>query len=136
MKNLKRKSKQMDEKIIITFLGTNGWYATETGHTTCVLMDTRNSYIILDAGTGIYKIDKYITNDKPIYLFLSHFHLEHICGLHILNKFHFRQEMTICCYHGGKKLLENIVKQPYTLALTDLSFKVKIKELDEGINNG
>jgi len=53
----------------VIFLGTNGWYDTKTGNTPCVLIDTKTHYIILDAGDGIYKLDKYITTQKPIYLF-------------------------------------------------------------------
>ena len=79
------------------FLGTNGWYDTETGNTTCILIETDDYFILLDAGNGFYKIDQHIasTTKKPIYLFLSHFHLDHIVGLHILNKFDFSQRMRI-----------------------------------------
>ena len=60
----------------MTFLGTNGWYSSKTGLTPCVLIDSKEGYIVLDAGEGIQKLDKYITDDKkPIYLFLSHFSL-------------------------------------------------------------
>lgn len=52
----------------IIFLGTNGWYDTDTGNTTCALIDTKSCYIILDAGNGIYKADKYIKENKPVYL--------------------------------------------------------------------
>ena len=44
----------------VTFLGTNGWYASDTGNTVSILIETENFYIILDAGDGIYKIDTYI----------------------------------------------------------------------------
>jgi len=73
----------------IIFLGTNGWYDTKTGNTTCTLIETEDYFIILDAGNGLYKIDQYITSTskRPIYLFLSHFHLDHIVGLHIMSKF-------------------------------------------------
>ncbi len=71
----------------ITFLGTNGWYDTSTGNTICILVETDKYNIVLDAGNGLYKIDRYISSEKPVYLFLSHFHLDHIIGLHILGKF-------------------------------------------------
>ncbi|MEK7333592.1 MAG: ribonuclease Z, partial [Nitrospirota bacterium] len=58
----------------ITFLGTNGWYDTATGNTICILVETERYDIILDAGNGLYKADRYISNKKPVYLFLSHFH--------------------------------------------------------------
>ena len=101
----------MTNDIKVHFLGTNGWYSSQTGDTTCHLLELPNCYIILDAGNAIYKIDEHIIENKPIYLFLSHFHMDHIFGLHILNKFHFEQTLTICCYDGGEKILNNILKQ-------------------------
>ena len=58
----------------------------ETGNTICILIKTKDYYVILDAGSGIHKIDDFCKKKKPAYLFLSHFHLDHIFGLHILNK--------------------------------------------------
>jgi ribonuclease BN (tRNA processing enzyme) len=86
----------MNKSLRIITLGTNGWFATSTGRTTCVLIDAPEAYVILDAGTAIQDIDLYINDeDKPIYLFLSHFHMDHICGIHILNKFSFKQGLNI-----------------------------------------
>jgi ribonuclease BN (tRNA processing enzyme) len=117
------------EKIKVRFLGTNGWYDTETGNTICVLIETPHEYVILDAGNGLYKIDQYIKTNKPIYLFLSHFHLDHIEGLHILAKFRFRQGMTIIVQPGGKKLLDSVIRQPFTLAIKDLKMKTRVVEI-------
>ena len=122
----------MNDKIKVVFLGTNGWYDSETGHTTCVLLDTKKCYIILDAGSGIYKIDKYITEEKPVFLFLTHFHLDHINGLHILNKFLFKKGLVICCYEGGKQYLDTIINHPYTMPLDQLPYTVKVCELKQG----
>ena len=70
----------------VTFLGTNGWYDTVTGNTCTVLIQAKEYDIILDAGNGIAKADQYITQDKPAYFFISHFHIDHIAGLHTLVK--------------------------------------------------
>ncbi len=118
----------------IIFLGTNGWYDTKTGNTPCVLIETKAHYIILDAGDGIYKIDRFITADKPIFLFLSHFHLDHISGLHILNKFSFKQTFHIYGQKGTKEILKRIICHPYTIPFEKLLFKVKFHELAEGIH--
>lgn len=68
----------------ITFLGTNGWFDTHTGATSCVFLDTKDCYIVLDAGSGFYKVPSLLKEDKPIYLLLTHLHLDHICGLQML----------------------------------------------------
>lgn len=137
-KTMKRKNKQTGAKAIkIFFLGTNGWYDTETGNTICILLDTEKAYIILDAGDGLYKADRYITDTKkPIYLFLSHFHLDHISGLHVLDKFKFPQGLTVCFSQGGKSILDAIIRQPYTIAFSDLGLQVNFKELVEGRPEG
>jgi len=119
----------------VIFLGTNGWYDTETGNTTCILIETDDYFVILDAGNGFYKIDQYIRSKKPIYLFLSHFHLDHIIGLHILNKFDFDQGMRIYGQVGTKDILDTIINEPYTVPIAKLPFKVEVHELSEGLHN-
>lgn len=117
----------------IIFLGTNGWYCTDTGNTTCTLIDTDRYYIILDAGEGFYKIGKYATADKPFYLFLSHLHLDHISGLHVLNKFKFKQGLQIYGQVGTNNGLKTIIASPFTQPIDEMPYKVEIKELAEGV---
>lgn len=115
----------------ITFLGTNGWYDTSTGNTICILLETDKYNIILDAGNGLYKIDRYITPENPAYLFLSHFHLDHIIGLHILNKFNLRQGLYICGQTGTKDILNTIINLPFSMPLNRLGYKIEIYDLPE-----
>ena len=119
-------------KMKIIFLGTNGWYSTGTGNTPSILIDSNDHYTILDAGDGIYKVDKYIKTEKPIYLFLSHFHLEHIFGLHILVKFKFKQPLRIYGKVGTKDIVNLIVNSPFTVPVDKLPYKVLVEELTEG----
>lgn len=121
----------------ITFLGTNGWYATNTGNTICILIETKDCFIVLDAGDGFYKLDKYIKSDKPIYLFLSHFHLDHIVGLHCKNKFDFKQGVKIYGQKGSKDILNEVINEPFTLGLKDkrVGFNIEVYELPEQANN-
>lgn len=116
----------------IIFLGTNGWYDTKTGDTNCVLIDSPKYYLILDAGNGFYKIDKYIKKDKPIYLFIGHLHIDHISGLHILSKFRFKTALKIFSYSGAKKDLITFLNHPFTMPYQELPYKVEINELTEG----
>ncbi|MDD3296608.1 MAG: MBL fold metallo-hydrolase [Candidatus Omnitrophica bacterium] len=115
----------------IIFLGTNGWYDTGSGNTTCILIETKNEFIVLDAGGGIYKLDKYIRSKKPIYLFLSHIHLDHIIGLHTLAKFKFSQGIDLYCAPGIKKLLTRVITSPYTVSLDRLKTSIRLKELSK-----
>jgi len=123
----------------IYFLGTNGWYSSPTGDTPCILIDSKDHYVVFDAGNAIYKIDKYIKEDKPVSLFLSHFHIDHISGLHILNKFNFKQGIDVYFARGRKKDFNIFVNPPYTIGITKskknvyvLKTDIRLHELEEG----
>lgn len=119
----------------IKILGTNGWYSTETGNTICILIESKSCYVVLDAGEGMKNLDQHIKSGLPIFLFLSHFHFDHISGFHILNKFQFTQPMKIFGQPGTKDMLGTIIAHPYTLPPEELKTKIIIEELSEGINS-
>lgn len=119
----------------ITFLGTNGWYDTLTGNTSSVLIQSEEYDIILDAGNGFAKADRYITQDRPAYLFISHFHLDHITGLHTLVKFIFEKGLTICGQRGTAEVLSRIIAEPFTVPFTQLPYPVRFMELEEGMHS-
>ncbi|HWR01106.1 MAG TPA: MBL fold metallo-hydrolase [Chlorobaculum sp.] len=114
----------------VVFLGTNGWYDTPAGNTICILIDIEKASIILDAGSGLYKADRYFSAGKPVHLFLSHLHLDHIIGLHLLNKFDIPQGLTIHCRKGDKESLNKIIAPPYSLPFSSLPYSVDIEEVD------
>jgi ribonuclease BN (tRNA processing enzyme) len=113
----------------VVFLGTNGWYDTETGNTICVLLITEKYHIIFDAGNGLHKIDHYCAGKRPAYLFLSHFHFDHIIGLHTLNKIKCFRELHIFGPKGTKEILRKLLNKPYTMPIPQLPFDVEIYEL-------
>ena len=114
----------------IVFLGTNGWYDSPTGNTVCILIETDKASILLDAGNGLYKADRYIGPDKPVHLFISHTHLDHIIGLHILNKFEFKQGLTIHTQPGTATALQTMFSSTYSLPFANLSYPVEIEEFE------
>ena len=118
----------------ITFLGTNGWYTSKTGNTPCIVIDSKDYYVVLDAGNGLCFLDSVIKEDKPIFLFISHFHIDHISGLHTLNKFNFKQGLTICFAKGREKDFRTFVSPPYTIGIEQLSMKINLIELVENNN--
>jgi len=113
----------------ICFLGTNGWYDTAVGNTVCVLVESGSEYLIFDAGNGFHKIDKFIKDNKRIRLFLSHYHLDHIIGLHVLNKFHFSRPMEIYGPPGLKASLNRFLDTPYTVPSGKLPMKLRLYEI-------
>lgn len=116
----------------VTFLGTNGWYDSTAGNTVSALIRTNEYDIILDAGNGIAKADRYITQDRPAYLFLSHMHIDHIAGLHTLCKFRFRKGLSLYTQRGTHDQLTRFVNVPYTVPFDILPFKNTVNELAAG----
>lgn len=126
----------------IIFLGTNGWYSSPTGDTVSVLVDSKDNYVIFDAGNGIYKLDSYITEKKPISLFISHFHIDHVSGLHILNKFNFEQGLDVYVGNGRLKDFKTLVNPPFTIGhlkkpenIYNLKYDIRLHQLSEGKQN-
>lgn len=116
----------------IHFLGTNGWFTIPTGNTPCILIDSKENYVIFDAGNGLYKIKDYIVENKPISLFISHFHLDHVSGLHsIALEPKLPSLINIYMAKGRKKDFDLLVNPPFTSPKTT----VKVYELEEGKNN-
>lgn len=123
----------------IVFLGTNGWYTTPTGNTPCVLIDSKDRYVVFDAGNGIYRLDEYITKDKPIALFITHFHLDHVSGVHTLAKFKFKQGIDVYVGEGRAKDFVTLVNPPFTSGIIprpenihNLPTEIRLHELSEG----
>jgi ribonuclease BN (tRNA processing enzyme) len=116
----------------ITFLGTNGWFNTKTGNTICTLVETKDYYIVFDAGDGIQKLSKLATGNKPVYLFMSHLHVDHVTGLHILSLFKFKKVLNIILPKGRKKYLLKFINPPFTANVKFFNYPVNISELSEG----
>ncbi len=116
----------------ITFLGTNGWYSNENGNTLCTLLEAEEYYIVFDAGDGLHKLGDYAVKNKPIFLFLSHLHLDHIVGFHTLDKFRFKNKLTVFCPKGTKKHLDKIIDHPFTASASSFQYEFSIEELEEG----
>ncbi|MBI4366799.1 MAG: MBL fold metallo-hydrolase [Deltaproteobacteria bacterium] len=117
----------------VHFLGTNGWYNTATGETSCVLIDAPEAYVICDAGQGLHKAGRHLTDSKkPVYLFLSHLHLDHVYGLHMLPKVKCPQGMTILGQPGTTKHLTQFMASPWTCPLEKLPFRVTLQDIPEG----
>jgi ribonuclease Z len=67
-----------------SLLGTGGWMPTAQRATACVLLRSAQDALVIDAGTGIQRLvtePDYLHNVRRIAVVLTHFHLDHVCGL-------------------------------------------------------
>ncbi len=117
----------------VTFLGTNGWYDTATGNTSCVLVDTDEGYIVFDAGSGFRKVKDLVAADKPVRLFISHLHLDHLIGLHTLPLFRIKRGIDIYVPKASEKLLRGFMKQPFTSSPLTLYTKLRFHSLGDNV---
>lgn len=102
----------------IHFLGTNGWFNTPLAETVCVAIDSADAYVVFDAGQGLRKLNRVVTDlKKPIYLFLSHFHLDHVYGFHTLPLLHCPQGIQVFGQPGTTQHIQTLVNSPWTGAL-------------------
>jgi len=67
-------------------LGTMGWMPREHRETTCFACRDGGALFIFDAGTGLRRLldpahAALLEGDPEVHLFLSHYHLDHVCGL-------------------------------------------------------
>ena len=62
----------------LMFLGTGGYHPNERRHTASILLPDIG--VALDAGTGFFRVQRVIQSET-LDIFLTHAHLDHVCGL-------------------------------------------------------
>jgi len=70
----------------VTLLGTIGWMPSDRRETTCFACRAGDSLFIFDAGTGLRRLRDpahvaLLDGARDVHLFLTHYHLDHVCGL-------------------------------------------------------
>ncbi|MDK9698916.1 MAG: MBL fold metallo-hydrolase [bacterium] len=129
-------------------LGTGGWMATAERETSAYLWQRGNRTILLDAGSGLRRLGDcdclaQLQATEKIYLFLSHYHLDHTIGFTFLSRFlKPEQTLVICapdrtlCYYNPREALEMMLRMPfYHTPFPFLPFHTEIKELHLGEND-
>lgn len=79
-------------ELTLTPLGTGGFFPGRGRHTACYLLTSAKApdrAVLLDAGTGVArlafpKIRRMLAGVKELHVVLTHYHLDHVCGLFYL----------------------------------------------------
>ena len=82
----------------LTILGGGGWFPAYERHTACALLRAGENAILIDAGTGVGRIverPELLAGVQKLDIVLTHFHLDHICGLAYLPGMALAAETTI-----------------------------------------
>jgi len=72
--------------MLVTLLGTSGWMPSDSRETTCFACRDGDTLLVLDAGTGLRRLltpahATLLDGVREVHLLLTHFHLDHTCGL-------------------------------------------------------
>lgn len=95
-------------------------YMEYGGNTSCYSIEYPSRVLVLDAGTGIEQV---LWNQKPIHVFLSHLHMDHVMGL-LCWPVLFCPEAEVHFYGEGQD--ENELKQRLEYLFADRFWPVKL----------
>ncbi len=87
-------------------------YSTVGGNTSCVEVTTEEgATLVFDAGSGLRELGKKIRPDNPVfYIFMSHFHWDHIQGLPFFGQA-YNKNATLRFYSPDEKMEEYLTRQ-------------------------
>ena len=132
-----------NNEVSIRFLGTRGSFPiTDTkfakygGDTMCVLITYQGNQMLLDIGTGVTRLHKFLMNSKKtIPILISHAHIDHILGVLGYTKIYKKDGnfKILAVPRGGHSCKEQIgslfVKPIWPLALTDLLSNIEFVDI-------
>jgi len=123
-----------------------GWIPVRGQHTCCYCLETDDSLIIFDAGTGMARFSEPWAKNLPvtkerILLFLSHYHLDHTVGLFYLTNFFKDKKIHIAgpgrSIYGSsvEDILDKIMAPPYLgTQLSNFPMDITFHDLNPGKN--
>jgi len=109
-------------------LGTVGYHPNAQRHTSCYFLP--ESGILLDAGTGIFRLSSRIQSDS-LDILLSHAHLDHTCGLTFLLDVLFETPVKSCRIWGEKAKLDAVRSHLFSDLIFPASLDAEWMEIDE-----
>ena len=142
---------EREDKTLVTFWGTRGSNSTPGrmtekygGNTPCVTVRHGDTFIILDAGTGIRNLGIEIMHEfrrgrhqVPLHLLISHTHWDHIQGLPFFNPAYEDDiRMTIYGSHNKERFLGSILKEQmdfeyFPVAMSSFAADINVREMSE-----
>lgn len=127
-----------------SLLGTGGWIPTPRRETTCAILSRAESLFIFDAGTGLSRLleDRFraeLEPERPVHMFLSHYHLDHVAGLVYLpamfkgKTVHLHAPDAAITGSDPMDVITSLVRKPFNpTPLSGMPVDVRIESIGEG----
>jgi ribonuclease Z len=113
-------------------LGTAGFHPSEERHTSGVFLPDAapDHAFLLDAGSGTFRL---VGRELPsnLHVFLTHAHLDHVCGLSFLLNISLRRAINIEIY-GDARTLETVRDHLFAPAIFPLGLPFPLHEIAPG----
>lgn len=123
-------------------LGTNGFFASFGRQTACFAIPYGKTLIILDAGSGLFRLaepqgQELLKSASEVHLYLSHYHLDHTFGFY--GAFNLLKGKKVNVYSfEGKKVFQELISPGYIPDFFDFDkahANFSWKKIDEGEYN-
>jgi len=131
----------------LTLLGTQGWIPTGRRETTCLAVEDGERLLIFDAGTGLRRLleppgSGLLAAARELHLFLTHYHLDHVCGLAYLPGIFAGRRLTVHVPEialsdvDPKRDIAELIRRPYNPQPWDAQddFELVTEVLRTGVN--
>jgi ribonuclease BN (tRNA processing enzyme) len=110
----------------LVLMGTAGYHPNDRRQTACFMIPEMG--IVLDAGTGMYRVrDRLLTSHLDI--FLTHAHLDHVCGLTFLLDVLHGKSVDRVTVHGEAHKLVQIKEHLFSQALFPVEPQFELRPL-------
>lgn len=123
--------------MVVTLLGTGGFAPSAARETACTLVRQGERALLLDAGTGVRRLltdPRHLDGLAHLDVVLTHFHLDHVCGLPYLEALPLRPTLWApgAWLYGraSADVLEPLRRPP--IAPTDVRAAYEVRELRPG----
>jgi len=115
-------------------LGSAGWMPSCGRETSCFMLEEKGSLILLDAGTGMANIGKYVdalNRYSEVNIIFSHYHLDHMVGLsYIYNFFTDKRLKLYLPQKGYSRTAEEILRGVFAPEISALDIKNFSRRVD------
>jgi ribonuclease Z len=114
----------------LIFLGTGGFHPNERRHTAGLLLP--ESGVAFDAGTSAFRIADRLA-ERRLNLFLTHAHLDHICGLTYLLVPLMQQRIEHCTVWGSAETLAAVQTHLFSAPVFPVKPRFELRELTDRV---